>query len=85
MSQLGPYVYVLNPKDRSVEKRYIKLGKQIDDVYVVVSEGLKEGELVVVQGLMRLKPDVKVDYKLIVNDSFSTDTEHASDSPKSNK
>jgi len=61
--QIGTYVFVLK-EDNTVEKRYVKLGKESSDTRIIVESGLKEGETVVTQGLMRLRPGMKVDYKI---------------------
>lgn len=52
------FVFVLKP-DNSVEYRAITLG-QMDDGLRVVRQGLKPGERVVVNGLQRVRPGVKV-------------------------
>ncbi|MEI6055832.1 MAG: efflux RND transporter periplasmic adaptor subunit [Lentisphaerota bacterium] len=85
MSQLGPFVYVLDLKNSTVQKRYLQLGKQLDDIYVIVKDGLKEGDLVVVEGLMRLRPGVKVDYKFFSTEFISTDTHRDSDTTRETK
>jgi multidrug efflux system membrane fusion protein len=53
------YVFVVN-KDRTVEYRTVTVGPVLDGLRVVRS-GLKPGELVVVNGLQRVRPGMKVD------------------------
>jgi membrane fusion protein, multidrug efflux system len=52
--QAGDYVYVVGP-DNKAEQRRIKLGQSTPTTAVVAS-GLKEGELVVVDGLQKVRP-----------------------------
>lgn len=53
------YVYVLG-NDNKVEYRVVQLGPVIDDLRVVRS-GLKAGDLVVINGLQRIRPGVQVE------------------------
>lgn len=62
--QLGTFVYTVN-KDNIVAKKYIKKGQVVDDVQIAVESGLKEGEMVIVGGVLRVKPGMKVDRALI--------------------
>jgi RND family efflux transporter MFP subunit len=59
--QSQKFVYVINP-EKKVEFRPVKLGPLIDGLRVV-KEGLKPGEPVVVEGLLRVRPGVVVDAK----------------------
>jgi multidrug efflux system membrane fusion protein len=52
------FVLVLKP-DSSVEYRPVQLGRLVDG-YRVVSSGLKPGEKIVVNGLQRVRPGMKV-------------------------
>lgn len=66
--QAGTYVFIVN-KDNKVEKRSIKIG----DIYnkdVSVKKGLKQGELVITEGLQKVKRGSKVKYNKL-NDSKS--------------
>lgn len=56
--QQGEYVYVVGP-DNKVEQRRIQLG-QSTPATAVVAAGLKEGELVVVDGIQRVRPGIAV-------------------------
>ena len=58
VDQLGPFVYTVS-KDSIVYKRYIKKGATIDSL-IVVENGLEEGEMVIVGGIFRVKPGIKV-------------------------
>ena len=53
------YVFVVD-KDRAIEYRPVTLGPALDGLRVVRS-GLKPGDLVVVNGLQRVRPGMKVD------------------------
>ena len=57
----GPYLYVVQD-DKTVIKRPIKLGGELQDK-VIVAEGLEPSELVVTEGHLRLSDGVKVDVK----------------------
>jgi len=56
--QQGDYVYVVGP-DKKVEQRRIQLG-QSTPTTAVIGAGLKEGELVVVDGVQRARPGIEV-------------------------
>lgn len=56
--QQGDYVFVVKP-DSTVESRPVVPGAKIDGE-VVITKGLKPGELVVTEGQLRLAPGVKV-------------------------
>ncbi|AVO38922.1 efflux RND transporter periplasmic adaptor subunit [Pukyongiella litopenaei] len=57
--QRGDFVLAISP-EQMVEQRYVTLGQQVGTA-VVVEEGLREGESVIVEGLQRVRPGVKVD------------------------
>jgi membrane fusion protein, multidrug efflux system len=59
--QAQKFVYVVNA-EKKVEFRPVRIGPMIDGLRVV-KEGLKPGELVVVEGLMRVRPGLVVDAK----------------------
>ena len=54
LDQAGRYVLVVNP-DKKVEQRRVTTGAERGRD-VVVAEGLKEGELVVVEGIQKVRP-----------------------------
>jgi len=56
--QQGDYVYVVGP-DKKVEQRRIQLG-QSTPTTAVVAKGLKEGEMVVTEGIQRVRPGAEV-------------------------
>ncbi|EEX11082.1 efflux transporter, RND family, MFP subunit [Ruegeria lacuscaerulensis ITI-1157] len=57
--QRGEFVLVVNDK-QMVEQRYITTGDNVGSE-VIVKEGLREGESVIVEGLQRVRPGVAVD------------------------
>lgn len=57
--QRGEFVLVVNDK-QMVEQRYIETGDVVDTA-IIVTEGLVEGESVIVEGLQRVRPGVAVD------------------------
>ena len=56
--QQGDYVYVVGD-DNKVEQRRIQLG-QSTPTTAVIAGGLKEGELVIVDGIQRARPGIEV-------------------------
>ena len=56
--QQGDYVYVVNDKDVAQQRR-IKLGQSSAGT-AAVTDGLKEGERVIVEGLQRVRPNAPV-------------------------
>jgi membrane fusion protein (multidrug efflux system) len=56
--QQGNYVYVVN-SDNKVEQRRIKLGQSTPDI-AAVTDGLKESEKVIVEGIQRARPNLIV-------------------------
>lgn len=57
--QRGDFVLIVTDQGL-VEQRYVTLGRQIDAA-VIVEEGMREGESVIVEGLQRVRPGVAVD------------------------
>lgn len=57
--QQGPFVLVVNDQEM-VEQRYIKTGDVVG-TGIIVLEGLQDGEIIVVEGLQRIRPGAKVD------------------------
>ena len=57
--QQGPFVLVVDDS-RQVAQRYIVTG-EVQGTGIVVTDGLIEGEQVVVEGLQRIRPGVEVD------------------------
>lgn len=58
LSAKGPFVYVIKP-DQIAELRVVKVGQQHDNL-VVINDGLKAGERVVVNGQVGVTPGGKV-------------------------
>lgn len=56
--QQGNYVYVVGA-DNKVEQRRIRLGQSTPEL-AIISDGLKEGETVIVEGLQRARPGAVV-------------------------
>src|SRR4051794_14045387 len=54
----GPYLFVVKP-DKTAERRQVKVGHE-DDQVAVVTEGVRPGETVVVDGAQRLTDNGKV-------------------------
>jgi multidrug efflux system membrane fusion protein len=59
VSQSGPFVFILKP-DNTVDLRPVKPGQRQDGDLVVVENGVKPGETVVVTGQLALSPGAKV-------------------------
>jgi RND family efflux transporter MFP subunit len=57
--QRGDFVLVVG-QQQTVEQRYVTLGRQVETA-VVVEDGMREGEAVIVEGLQRVRPGVTVD------------------------
>ncbi|CUJ88892.1 Efflux pump periplasmic linker BepF [Shimia thalassica] len=57
--QRGDFVLVVG-QQQTVEQRYVTLGRQVETA-VVVEDGMREGEAVIVEGLQRVRPGVAVD------------------------
>jgi multidrug efflux system membrane fusion protein len=60
ISQSGPYVFVVKA-DNTVEKRTVKPGQPQDGDTVVIEDGLRADETVIVNGQIALAPGVKVE------------------------
>ena len=57
-NQLGKYVLVVGD-DNKVTQRIVKIGQRIDAMWVVES-GIEPGEMIIVEGLQKVRPDVEV-------------------------
>ncbi len=57
--QRGDFVLVVG-QQQTVEQRYVTLGRQVETA-VVVEDGMREGESVIVEGLQRVRPGATVD------------------------
>jgi hypothetical protein len=56
--QAGSYLLVVN-SDNKVERRDVSLGTRVD-TFIVVEDGLKAGESVIVEGVQRARPGTEV-------------------------
>ncbi|GGB62022.1 acriflavin resistance protein [Roseibium aquae] len=56
--QKGSFVLVVGQQE-TVEQRYVQLGDQIDGDFIV-TDGLQEGERLIVEGLQKVRPGVPV-------------------------
>ena len=54
--QRGDFVLIVTP-DQRVEQRYVTLGRQ-HETAMVIRDGAREGEMVIVEGLQRVRPGV---------------------------
>ena len=61
IGQNGPFVFVVKP-DSTLDLRQVKRGQPQGDL-IVISEGVKAGEEVVVSGQLQLAPGMKVEVK----------------------
>lgn len=53
------YVYIVDPSGKA-QIRHLKLGPLQDDNMRVIRGGIREGEIVIVTGLLKLRPDLPV-------------------------
>jgi membrane fusion protein (multidrug efflux system) len=56
--QRGDFVLVVSDQQR-VEQRYVQLGTQVETA-IIVEDGLRAGESVIVEGLQRVRPGIEV-------------------------
>ncbi|WP_020468125.1 efflux RND transporter periplasmic adaptor subunit [Zavarzinella formosa] len=66
------YVYLLNDKDEVVYRR-VKIGQQVEQDRVII-EGVQPGDRVIVSGLQRVRPGVKVAPKAAETKKPSSET-----------
>jgi RND family efflux transporter MFP subunit len=57
--QRGAFVLVVG-QERTVEQRYVQTGDTVG-IEMIILDGLREGESVIVEGLQRVRPGVEVD------------------------
>ncbi len=55
-----PYVWVYDPSSGTVHRRYVKIGALVDSGGILIREGLKPGEQIVIAGVTKLKDGMKV-------------------------
>ena len=61
---LGAFVYVVGP-DNVVQKREIKTGTELPNFDIIVLDGLKVGERVVIEGFQKIQPNISVNPTLV--------------------
>ena len=61
IGQVGQYVYVIG-RDNRAELRKVKVGEQVEN-YVQILEGVKQGELVVTEGQLNVRPGIEIQLK----------------------
>lgn len=76
----GAYIYALR-KNGTVEKRFVELGPEVENK-VVVERGLAEGETIVVEGIHKLTPGIKVRLSEETPQAQDSVKNHAKDSVK---
>ncbi|HXE85690.1 MAG TPA: efflux RND transporter periplasmic adaptor subunit [Hyphomicrobiaceae bacterium] len=54
----GPFVYAVGPESKA-QVRPVKLGQEVDEGWIV-DDGLKDGDTIVVEGVMRVRPGAPV-------------------------
>ena len=70
IDQTGPYILIVNAKN-VIEQRRLKLGPEKGGSVAVI-EGLAENDMVVVQGLQRIRPGVTVSTQMATSPTTST-------------
>jgi len=58
-TQLGSFVYVVD-KDNKVKQQMVKKGVSYEH-YWVINDGLNKGDMVITQGLQKIRPGIQVD------------------------
>jgi len=71
----GLYSVMVVKPDATVEQRMVKVGERVGNLWIIAS-GVKPGEKVIVEGLQKVQPGVKVVAKLV-----KTEQESAADQP----
>ena len=82
--QIGTYVFVVN-KNGIVEQKYITIG-QVYGSYIVVKSGLAKDDIVVTDGILRIRDGNQVSYKIEQpNITASPDTQLTNSKNEDNK
>jgi multidrug efflux system membrane fusion protein len=68
--QSGRFVLVVDSENQ-VEKRNLRTGQNIDGL-LVIEEGLRPGERVIVRGMQRARPSAPVDPQVVDMEAFAT-------------
>lgn len=64
---LGAFVYVVN-KEGVIEKREVKTGTELPNFDIIVTDGLKVGEKVVIEGFQKIQPNMTVSAVVVPNE-----------------
>jgi membrane fusion protein, multidrug efflux system len=54
----GAFVYAVGPESKA-QVRPVKLGREVDEGWIV-DDGLKDGDTIIVEGVMRVRPGAPV-------------------------
>jgi membrane fusion protein (multidrug efflux system) len=76
----GLYSVMVVKPDATVEQRMVKAGERVGNLWIIDS-GVKPGEKVIVEGLQKVKPGVKVAAKLVKTEQEGS-TEHSTSVPE---
>jgi len=55
-----PYVWLFDPTSGTVHKRFVRIGRLVDSGGILIQEGLKPGDQIVVAGVTKLEEGMKV-------------------------
>ncbi len=74
------YFVMVVDKDGTVASRAIKVGQEIEGKFIV-NDGLENGDLLIINGLQKIKPGMKVKYKKVdfTSSSTSSSSEHTTE------
>ena len=78
--QTGPYVFIVDDK-KVVQQKYVKQGVVFGE-NIVITSGLNQGELVISQGFLKVKPGIEVSY--VMQNKGADTTTHPSVTPVNN-
>jgi membrane fusion protein (multidrug efflux system) len=70
---LGAFVYVVGP-DNVVQKREIKTGAELSNFDIVVLDGLKIGERVIIEGFQKIQPNISVSPTIVDLNAVAPET-----------
>lgn len=70
---LGAFVYVVGP-DNIVQKREIKTGLELSNFDIIVLDGLKVGERVVIEGFQKIQPNIPVNPTVVDLNAVAPET-----------
>ncbi len=70
---LGAFVYVVGPNN-IVQKREIKTGLELSNFDIIVLDGLKVGERVVIEGFQKIQPNMPVNPSVVELNAVAPET-----------